>query len=58
MSEFCAFVEAEGYQVIVKNMEWGEEKVQIYHRYIGRIMDNLVSNIKNMRIKSTQLFWR
>lgn len=58
LSEFCAFVEAEGYQVIVKNMEWGEAKVQVYHRYIGRIMDNLVSNIKNMRIKSTQLFWR
>ena len=46
LSEFCAFVEAEGYQVIVKNMEWGEAKVQVYHRYIGRIMDNLVSNIK------------
>lgn len=43
---FAAFVEAEGYQVIVKNMEWGEAKVQVYHRYIGRIMDNLVSNIK------------
>ena len=27
-------------------MEWGEAKVQVYHRYIGRIMDNLVSNIK------------
>ena len=24
----------------------GEAKVQVYHRYIGRIMDNLVSNIK------------
>lgn len=46
LSEFCAFVEAEGYQVIVKNMEWGEAKVQVYHRYIGRITDNLVSNIK------------
>lgn len=45
LSEFCAFVEAEGYQVIVKNMEWGEAKVQVYHRYIGRITDNLVSNI-------------
>lgn len=46
LSEFCAFVEADGYRVIAGNMEWGEAKVRVYPKYIGRIMDNLVSNIK------------
>lgn len=46
LSEFCAFLEADGYRVTVGNMEWGEAKVRVYPKYIGRIMDNLVSNIK------------
>lgn len=46
LSEFCAFVEADGYRVAAGNMKWGEAKVRVYPKYIGRIMDNLVSNIK------------
>lgn len=46
LSEFCEFVEADGYQVIAGNMKWSEAKVRVYPKYVGRIMDNLVSNIK------------
>ena len=46
LSEFCEFVELDGYQVIAGNMKWSEAKVRVYSKYVGRIMDNLVSNIK------------
>ena len=36
----------DGYQVIAGNMKWSEAKVRVYSKYVGRIMDNLVSNIK------------
>lgn len=46
LSELCALLAMDGYSVVTDDLYWKPLKIQICIDYIGRIIDNLVSNIK------------
>ncbi len=45
-SEFCGRLEADGYPVSIEQLRWEPVRIQICTDYMGRIIDNLASNIK------------
>lgn len=46
LSELCGLLEMDGYSVSIDNLYWEPVQIQICTDYMGRIIDNLVSNIK------------
>lgn len=46
LSELCGLLETDGYSVSIDNLYWEPVQIQICTDYMGRIIDNLVSNIK------------
>jgi signal transduction histidine kinase len=46
LSELCGLLEMDGYQVLIDHLYWEPVQIQICIDYAGRIIDNLVSNIK------------
>ena len=46
LSELCALLEMDGYQISIDRLYWKPIQIQICTDYAGRIIDNLVSNIK------------
>ena len=46
LSELCALLQMDGFSISIQNLVWKPVHVQICTDYMGRIMDNLVSNIK------------
>lgn len=44
-SELCVFLQNSGFEVKVKHMIWKSVQIQICLEYMGRIVDNLFSNI-------------
>lgn len=46
LSELCGLLEMDGYQTSIENLYWKSVQIQICTDYAGRIIDNLVSNIK------------
>lgn len=46
LSEFCGRLEADGYPVSIEQLCWEPARIQICTDYMGRIIDNLSSNIK------------
>lgn len=46
LSELYALLAMENYQISIDNLYWKSVQIQICPDYIGRIIDNLVSNIK------------
>lgn len=53
LSELCALLEMDGYQVSIDNLYWESVQIQICTDYVGRIIDNLVSNIKKYAAPNT-----
>lgn len=46
LSELCGLLEMDGYPVSIDRLYWEPVQIQICTDYAGRIIDNLVSNIK------------
>lgn len=46
LSELCGLLEMDGYRVSIDCLYWEPVQIQICTDYVGRIIDNLVSNIK------------
>ena len=46
LSELCGLLEMDGYHVSIDHLYWEPVQIQICTDYAGRIIDNLVSNIK------------
>lgn len=46
LSELCALLQMDGFSVSIEHLSWEPMQIQICTDYMGRIMDNLVSNIK------------
>lgn len=46
LSELCGLLEMDGYQISIDDLYWESVQIQICTDYAGRIIDNLVSNIK------------
>lgn len=46
LSELCGLLEMDGYHVSIDHLYWNPIQIQICTDYVGRIIDNLVSNIK------------
>lgn len=46
LSELCVLLEMDGYHVSIDHLYWEPVQTQICTDYAGRIIDNLVSNIK------------
>ena len=46
LSELCGLLEADGFQVSIDHLFWRPVRIQICTDYAGRIINNLVSNIK------------
>ena len=52
LSELCALLQMEGFSISIQNLIWKPVQIQICTDYMGRIMDNLVSNIKKYADRS------
>ena len=46
LSELCAQLDYLGFGVSSSDLEWRDVKIQIHSDYLGRIMNNIVSNIE------------
>ena len=46
LSELCGLLEMDGYHVSIEKLYWEPVQIQICTDFAGRIIDNLVSNIK------------
>ncbi len=46
LSEFCGRLEADGFVVSIEQLHWEAVRIQICTDYMGRIIDNLASNLK------------
>lgn len=46
LSELCCLLDKDGYQVSINKLYWAPVQIQICTDYTGRIIDNLISNIK------------
>ena len=46
LSELCALLEYEGFKVNTDRLEWRQISVCINTDFIGRIMNNIISNIE------------
>lgn len=46
LSELCGLLEIDGYQISIDRLYWEPVQIQICTDYVGRIIDNLISNIK------------
>lgn len=46
LSELCGLLEMDGYQISIEHLCWKPIQIQLCTDYAGRIIDNLVSNIK------------
>lgn len=46
LSELCGLLEMDGYHVSIEKLHWEPVQIQICTDFAGRIIDNLVSNIK------------
>lgn len=46
LSELCGLLEMDGYSVSTEHLEWKPVQIQICTDYMGRIIDNLITNIK------------
>lgn len=46
LSELCGLLEMDGYQISIEHLYWKPIQIQLCTDYAGRIIDNLVSNIK------------
>ena len=52
LSELCALLQMDGFSVSIEHLSWEPIQIQICTDYMGRIMDNLVSNIKKYADRS------
>lgn len=53
LSEFCAFLECNGYQIDADEVRWEPVRVSINSGFVGRIMNNLMSNIEKYAVKES-----
>lgn len=55
LSEFCAFLQYSGFSVCADELRWKPTKVQINADFLGRIMNNLISNIEKYADKQAPI---
>lgn len=55
LSEFCSFLQCKGFYVDVEELSWEPVKVQIHTDFLGRIMNNILSNIDKYADKKTPI---
>lgn len=55
LSELCGLLEMDGYQISINQLYWEPVQIQICTDYAGRIIDNLVSNIKKYADKTVPI---
>ena len=46
LSELCALLQMDGFSISIEHLSWEPMQIQICTDYMGRIIDNLISNIK------------
>lgn len=56
LSEFCQVLTSKGFHVIAEKIEWGECLVCVNINFIGRIFNNLISNICKYGKEKTDIF--
>lgn len=55
LSELCALLGCSGFQIDVSELEWRQMFVRINTDYMGRIMNNIISNIEKYGDNSCEI---
>lgn len=55
LSEFCAFLQYSGFSVCADELSWKPAKARINADFLGRIMNNLISNIEKYADKQAPI---
>lgn len=55
LSELCNLLENEGYMINIDELEWRDVKIKVCYDYVGRIINNILSNIMKYADKNTYI---